>query len=309
MNSKLILQITFFILLTQIKSQTSLPKVISGKITRIENFKSRYITERNVDIWLPEGYSDTIKYAVLYMHDGQMLYDGDQTWNKQTWDVDRVVTDLLKKNKISNFIIVGIWNDEQTRHQDYFPAKPFEQLKQIEKDTISAQLQRAGRTKEIFHPKSDNYLKFIIEELKPYIDNKYSVHTNRDNTFIAGSSMGGLISLYAICEFPKIFGGAACLSTHWIGTFILENNPMPNEFLKYLKKNLPSPNFHKIYFDCGDQTLDSLYPEIQKKVDSIMVKKGYDNNSWITRYFPGENHSEEAWNKRLNIPLEFLFKK
>ena len=170
-------------------------------------------------------------------------------------------------------------------------------------------MQRAGRTKENFHPKSDNYLKFIIEELKPYIDNKYSVHTNRDNTFIAGSSMGGLISLYAICEFPKIFGGAACLSTHWIGTFILDNNPMPNEFLKYLKKNLPSPNFHKIYFDCGDQTLDSLYPEIQKKVDSIMVKKGYDNNSWITRYFPGENHSEEAWNKRLNIPLEFLFKK
>jgi enterochelin esterase-like enzyme len=309
MHSTVILHITFFILLTQIKSQTFLPKVVSGKINRIENFKSRYITERNVDIWLPEGYSDTIKYAVLYMHDGQMLYDGDQTWNKQTWDVDRVVTDLLKKNKISNLIIVGIWNDEQTHHQDYFPAKPFEQLKQIEKDTISAQLQRAGRTKEIFHPKSDNYLKFIIEELKPYIDNKYSVYTNRDNTFIAGSSMGGLISLYAICEFPKIFGGAACLSTHWIGTFILENNPIPNEFLKYLNYNLPSPNFHKIYFDCGDQTLDSLYPEIQKKVDSIMVKKGFDNNSWITGYFPGENHSEEAWNKRLNIPLEFLFKK
>ncbi|MBK9256881.1 MAG: alpha/beta hydrolase [Saprospiraceae bacterium] len=309
MNCKQILYITFFIISTQIKAQTSIPNVVSGKINRIENFQSRYITERNVDIWLPEGYTDTIKYAVLYMHDGQMLYDPDQTWNKQAWDIDSVVTDLLKENKIGNFIVVGIWNDEQTRHQDYFPQKPFEQLTQIEKDTISARLQRAGKIKGIFNPKSDKYLKFITEELKPYIDKKYSVYTNRDNTFIAGSSMGGLISLYAICEYPEIFGGAACLSTHWTGSFTLENNPMPNEFLNYLNKNLPSPNLHKIYFDCGDQTLDSLYPKIQKEVDSIMVKKGYDINSWITRYFPGENHSEQAWNKRLNIPLEFLFKK
>jgi len=121
--------------------------------------------------------------------------------------------------------------------------------------------------------------------------------------------MGGLISLYAICEYPKIFGGAACLSTHWVGTFTSENNPIPNEFLKYLNKNLPSPTLHKIYSDCGEQTLDALYPDTQKKVDRIMVQKGYDNNSWFTGYFPGENHSEQAWNKRLNIPLEFLFKK
>ncbi len=309
MNKKVFSFLVLLSLSPQIKAQNALPKVVSGKIERIENFQSRYITARNIDIWLPEGYSEKLKYAVLYMHDGQMLFDPDQSWNKQAWNIDDVATDLLNNKKIKNFIVVGIWNGGQTRHTDYFPQRPFEQLTEIEKDTVSEQLQRAGRTTVNFQPQSDKYLEFIVKELKPYIDKKYAVHTNRKNTFMAGSSMGGLISIYAICEYPKIFGGAACMSTHWPGTFTLENNPVPKEFLNYLKANLPNPKTHKIYFDYGDQTLDALYAEIQKRVDSIMLEKGYDNNSWITRYFPGENHSEESWNKRLDIPLEFLLKK
>jgi len=183
-------------------------------------------------------------------------------------------------------------------------------LSEIEKDTVTAQLQMAsGKITETFKPRSDNYLKFIVEELKPIIDKKYSVHKNRESTYIAGSSMGGLISLYAVCEYPKVFGGAACLSTHWIGTFSPEHNPVPDSFLKYLDKKLPDPQKHKIYFDCGDQTLDALYPQIQNRVDSLMHVKGYSVMNWITKYFPGEDHSEKSWNKRLNIPLEFLLKK
>jgi predicted alpha/beta superfamily hydrolase len=301
-------KITFIILLlsAQIKAQTNLPQVVNGKIDRIDKFTSKYVTPRNIDIWLPSGYSDSTKYAVLYMHDGQMLYDPNITWNKQAWEIDDVASVLLSKNKVRKFIVVGIWNGGQTRHQDYFPQKPYESLQQIQKDTISAQLQRAGRTTGLFQPKSDSYLKFIVEELKPYIDNKYSVYTDSENTFIAGSSMGGLISLYAICEYPQVFGGAACLSTHWVGTFTLDNNPFPNSMLNYLSNNLPNPKNHKLYFDCGDQTLDALYPLIQNRVDSIMNQKGYNSQNWLTRYFPGENHSEKAWGKRLSIPLEFL---
>lgn len=301
-------KITFIILLlsAQIKAQTNLPQVVNGKIDRIDKFTSKYVTPRNIDIWLPSGYSDSTKYAVLYMHDGQMLYDPNITWNKQAWEIDDVASVLLSKNKVRKFIVVGIWNGGQTRHQDYFPQKPYESLQQIQKDTISAQLQRAGRTTGLFQPKSDSYLKFIVEELKPYIDNKYSVYTDSENTFIAGSSMGGLISLYAICEYPQVFGGAACLSTHWVGTFMLDNNPFPNSMLNYLSNNLPNPKNHKLYFDCGDQTLDALYPLIQNRVDSIMNQKGYNSQNWLTRYFPGENHSEKAWGKRLSIPLEFL---
>jgi hypothetical protein len=99
------------------------------------------------------------------------------------------------------------------------------------------------------------------------------------------------------------------MSTHWTGTFTLENNPFPDSFIKYLDKHLPNPKSHKIYFDCGDQALDALYPLIQKKVDSLMSAKGYNKNNWVTKYFPGDDHSEKSWNKRLHIPLEFLFKK
>jgi predicted alpha/beta superfamily hydrolase len=146
-------------------------------------------------------------------------------------------------------------------------------------------------------------LKFIVNELKPFIDKNYAVHKDRANTFIAGSSMGGLISMYAICEYPKIFGGAACLSTHWVGTFTLENNPMPEAFLTYLRHNLPSPKKHKLYFDYGDQTLDALYPEIQRKADKVIISKGFTSANWISKYFPGEDHSEKAWSKRFNIRL------
>ena len=145
-----------------------------------------------------------------------------------------------------------------------------------------------------------------MKELKPLIDKKYSTHKDKAHTFIAGSSMGGLISMYAICEYPEVFGGAACLSTHWTGTFTKENNPFPESVLQYLSKNLPYPKNHKIYFDCGDQTLDALYPDIQKKADEIMKKSGFSDLNWKTLYFPGENHSEEAWSKRLQFPLEFL---
>ncbi len=299
----------FIFVLISLTAAAQLPKVSSGILKRIDSFQSNYVTARNIDIWLPEGYSSQKKYSVVYMHDGQMLYDTATAWNKQAWDVDDVLTKLKKSNQIKDVIVVGVWNSGTTRHPDYFPQKPYESLTQIEKDTITAQLQRAGRTKEVFKPISDNYLKFLVTELKPFIDKNYSTKTNRKNTFIAGSSMGGLISMYAICEYPKVFGGAACLSTHWPGIWTLENNPVPDAFLNYLKNNLPNPKKHKIYFDCGDQTLDSLYPALQKKVDEVMKVKGFTEKNWITKYFPGENHSENSWSKRLDIPMLFLLKK
>lgn len=301
---KIILFLSLFFLFTKVSAQ--IPNVVSGKIDRLPNFKSKYVTPRNIDIWIPENYSKSKKYAVLYMHDGQMLYDSELTWNKQSWNVDDVISDLIKNKKVQNTIIIGIWNDQKLRHTDYFPQKPFESLTATEKDTITSQLKKAGRTDKAFSPQSDNYLKFLVKELKPFIDKKYSTHKDKAHTFIAGSSMGGLISMYAICEYPEVFGGAACLSTHWTGTFTKENNPFPESVLQYLSKNLPYPKNHKIYFDCGDQTLDALYPDIQKKADEIMKKSGFSDLNWKTLYFPGENHSEEAWNKRLQFPLEFL---
>jgi enterochelin esterase-like enzyme len=178
----------------------------------------------------------------------------------------------------------------------------------VEKDTIYQQLAQSGRSIHPFVPNADNYLKFIVQELKPYIDSHFSVQSDHKNTFIAGSSMGGLISWYALCEYPNIFGGAACLSTHWPGSFTVKNNPVPSALLRYLEAHLPPAGDHLLYFDCGDQTLDGLYPDIQRKVDILMAAKGYDTDNWNTRYFPGEGHSERAWSKRFFLPLIFLLK-
>ncbi len=288
----------------------SLPKVVSGKLERIENFKSNYVTARNIDVWLPENYSNTKKYNVLYMHDGQMLFDAETTWNKQAWDADNVLSKLLKEGKIQDVIIVGIASDATTRHIDYFPQKPFESLTQNQQNSIYKANRSNGQS--IFNSgkiNSDNYLKFIVKELKPIIDNRYSVYTDAEHTLIAGSSMGGLISIYAICEYPDVFGGAACLSTHWPGIFSVENNPIPNAFFNYLKNHLPTPKNHKIYFDYGTATLDAMYEPIQLIVDDIMKSKGFTAKNWMTQKFEGADHSEKSWNKRLPIPMEFLLKK
>jgi enterochelin esterase-like enzyme len=305
---KYILNIVFLLISGCIFSQ-DIPKVSSGKIERIADFKSEFVTARNIDVWLPYNYSDAKKYSVLYMHDGQMLYDAEATWNKQAWEVDEVVSNLLKDNKIDDVIVVGIWNGVTTRHMDYFPQKPFESLTQTQQDSIYKANRSNGQN--VFNGKvnSDNYLKFIVKELKPLIDKKYSVHRDKKHTFIAGSSMGGLISMYAICEYPNVFGGAACLSTHWPGIFTVENNPIPEAFYNYLKTNLPNPKNHRIYFDYGTATLDAMYEPLQLKVDEVMKAKGYNSLNWSTNKFEGEDHSEKAWQKRLHIPLEFLLGK
>lgn len=297
-------------MISQIIFAQTLPQVVSGKIERMENFKSNYVTDRNIDVWLPENYSSSKKYNVLYMHDGQMLYDPEMTWNKQAWNVDDVLTKLVTENKIQDVIVVGIWNGGITRHIDYFPQKAFESLTQNQQDSIYKANRSNGQS--VFNNQrvnSDNYLKFIVKELKPIIDKKYSVYTDAKHTFIAGSSMGGLISMYAICEYPKVFGGAACLSTHWPGIFAVENNPIPNAFFDYLKKHLPNPKNHKIYFDYGTATLDAMYEPFQLKVDEIMKAKGFSSQNWTTQKFEGEEHSEKSWNKRLHIPIEFLLGK
>ena len=299
----------FFLLLPQLLPAQPLQKASSGKIVHMENVPSKYVEPRNVDIWLPPQYDGKKRFAVLYMHDGQMLFDSTTTWNHHAWDVDDVAAKLMAEGRVQDFIVVGIWNAGARRHANYFPQKPFDDLSQTDRDSVVQQLQRTLHTTEVFQPNADGYLKFLVEELKPQIDRSYSVYTDKAHTFIAGSSMGGLISLYAICQYPAIFGGAACLSTHWLGTFSTENNPVPDAFCRYLQKNLPSPKTHKLYFDCGDQTLDAFYPPIQKRVDSIMAAKGFTAGNWLTRYFPGEDHSERSWHERLSIPLLFLLGK
>ena len=299
----------FFFFFIQFAVFAQLPKPSTGRIIRIENFGSKHVPARNVDIWLPDNYTASKKYAVLYMHDGQMLFDSSITWNKQELGVDETLTQLMQQRKIRDCIVVGIWNGGKSRHPEYFPQKPFEALSKEEQKQVYNAYRSGGQSIFSGLPiSSDNYLRFLVEELKPFIDKTYSTYTNASNTFVAGSSMGGLISLYALCEYPTIFGGAACLSTHWPGLLSMENNPVPAVFFSYLKKNLPSPKQHRIYFDHGTETLDSMYASLQLQVDAIMKQKKYQPSEWISRSWPGQDHSEKSWRSRLDVPFTFLLK-
>lgn len=265
---------------------------ITGKVYRYENFPAKNAGVRNIDVWLPADYSAKKRYAVLYMHDGQMLFDGAATWNKQEWNIDETMSRLISEKKIRQTIVVGIWNTAQ-RREEYMPQKAFEMATVQQKSEAA----RFNVTEVL----SDKYLKFIVEEVKPFIDANYRTKKNAKNTFVMGSSMGGLISLYAIAEYPNVFGGAGCLSTHFPA--------VDGVVIEYMKTHLPPPSNHKIYFDYGTETLDASYEPFQLKADEVMKSKGFTSKTWLTRKFPGADHSEKSWSQRAEVPIVFLLGK
>lgn len=278
----------------------------NGTLIPIESFPSIYVEPRTILVWLPSDYDSTRKYAVLYMHDGQMLFDSTITWSQKEWKVDETMTRLLK-HEIRDAIVVGIPNSGVNRWAEYVPQVILDSLPETTRKNVESRWLNNN-------PLSDQYLKFITTELKPYIDQNYSTLSDVSNTFIMGSSMGGIISLYAICEYPEIFGGAACMSTHWPlnipgGDDSGIDFDVPSVFRHYLATHLPPPSNHKIYFDYGSETLDAVYKPYQSLVDTLMIQKGYTTENWITKEFPGEEHSEVSWAKRLHVPLTFLLAK
>jgi enterochelin esterase-like enzyme len=279
-----------------------LPIVSSGSIQRIENFKSKFVDARNVDVWLPDGYDPAKKYSVVYMHDGQMLFDSTQTWNKKEWGVDETFSQLIRDGKIERCIVVAIWNNGGNRISEYFPNKIFSQL-ETKTQAMFTEKYTNGKTAN-----GDNYLKFMVDELKPYIDQHFSTYTDKDHTFVMGSSMGSTISLYAINEYPEVFGGAACLSTAWLSS-VEPNYEIPAATFEYLKHHLASPFGHKIYMDYGTGESDKIYEMTQSFVDLIAKGKGYGESNYLSKVFEKDEHNEIAWSKRLYIPIEFLLGK
>lgn len=274
-----------------------------GKIIQIKAFPSVYISNRNVNIWLPDNYNDNQLYKVIYMHDGQMLFDAKTTWNGQEWGVDEWATQLQINQETPPFIVVGIHNHPKLRWYEYFPEQALSLSDENQQQILNKLLDSNKYTESYL---ADNYLKFIVEELKPYIDNRFNVSPAAKDTFVMGSSMGGLISLYAVCRYPGIFGGAACLSTHWPGAHIYDSNLLSDLLIQYFKANIPKSGFHKFYFDYGNQTLDKYYPKFAPLVNQMMDNKGFSSLDYKQLFFEGANHSEDAWRARLNQPIKFL---
>lgn len=295
---------------TAVLKKGRVPQSSLGKLNSYPYFNSKFVTSRHVDVWLPSDYSPFRKYGVIYLHDGQNLFDANSTWNHQEWGIDEALTKYnskAQKTGCIEYIAVGIWNDGVNRHSNYFPQKVYEILTPSQKDSILSA--KRNRNSDLFsNPiNSDDYLKFIVTELKPFIDSTYSILSSSDFTVIAGSSMGGLISMYAICEYPQVFGAAGCFSTHWPGIFEMKNNPIPDAMVNYFSSNLPSPKNHKILFTHGTEGLDSLYGPIQKRIDQVLLKK-FPQNRWKTQVDQGLGHQETTWQKQFDENVDFLLK-
>ncbi len=282
------------------------PVVKVGRIERLDDFPSRFVEARPIDVWLPSDYSPMKRYAVIYMQDGQGLFDADQTWNKQAWNVHLALSRLMNDGKIQDAIVVGIPNGGQHRYSEYYPDK---YLALAPQDVRADYVRRAQWDK----PLADAYLRFIVEELKPAIDQRYATRREPAGTFVMGSSMGGMISIYAICEYPQVFGGAAGLSTHWVGRPSswgaperLQNASLPLAAFNYLQGHLPRANTRRLYMDHGTTGLDAIYGIHQAVVDEIGREMGYDAAHWQSRIFEGAGHTETDWASRVEIPLIFL---
>lgn len=282
-----------------------IPKVTSGTIDRLESFPSKFVDARHIDVWLPEGYNGQAnkqkRYNVLYIHDGQMLFDQTTTWNKQSWAVDITMARLIKDGKIPDTIVIGVWNNGKYRHAEYFPDKYLALLSEVDRG-------RFVKEGLLGRPLADNYLRFLVEELKPAIDKKFATRTDSASTFIMGSSMGGLISVYAMNEYPQVFGGAAGLSTHWMGGRAA-NSAIPLAAFNYLRDHLAEPGKHRLYQDHGTIELDAAYAPYQAFVNEMVRDRGYTDANYMSRVFTGTGHNEKAWAERLEIPLVFLMGK
>ena len=284
------------------KPREGKPRVAYGELEQYEKFLSKYVEPRTVSVWLPEGYKEGDSCDVVYMHDGQMLFDATTTWNHQEWMVDEVAGSMMAHDSIRKCIVVGIDNTEK-RLSEYYPNKTYQYVTQDK---------REGREMRDFL--GDAYLRFLVEEVKPFIDQHYKPLTNREHTFVLGSSMGGLISLYALCEYPQVFGGAACLSSHLSMGHLPIGDPMvwgesdtwAQAFREYLKEHLPEANTCLVYMDHGTDELDASYGPYQEQVDKVFRQKGWDNQHFQTLVFEDHRHRETDWAKRLDKPLYFL---
>lgn len=282
-------------LMTSTAMAQPVPEVTVGRIERLPALVSRHVDPRPVDVWLPADHTPARRYHVLYVHDGQVLFDAARSWNQQAWNLHLAVDRLVRAGRLPDTIIVGVWNTGPLRHSEYYPDKF---LSWVAEPLRSQFITRALSGK----PRADAYLRYLVDELKPAIDARYATVPGPEGTVIMGSSMGGLISLYALCEYPQVFGAAAALSTHWVGSFEA-NAALPLAAFNYLRDHLPDPATHRLYMDRGTAELDALYGPAQTFVDQLVRDRGYGPPRFDSRVFEGAGHNETAWAARVDIPL------
>ena len=270
----------------------------------IHTIKSKTLGDRTIRVYMPSDYElGGGPYDVLYMQDGQMLFDSKITWNHQEWGVDEAMDTLIALGRIRPTMVVGIdaagTASDTKRIAEYCPSD-------VANLIADGHAMYSGK----ITPKGNEYLQFVVDEVKPFIEMTYpQAYKEREHTWIMGSSCGGLISSYAVNKYPDVFAGAACMSTHSTlsvdATFDME---VVKAYVQYLTKTRPV-NTYKIYFDRGDKTLDANYADTQEFVNGGYTGDGWCEPSFKYEFFPGAAHDEKSWRARLDVPLVFLLGK
>lgn len=262
--------------------------------------------ERMVDIYVPKGVQGVKHAKTLYLHDGQMLFDSTQTWNKKEWKIDEEISTTLARYAHDPFIVVGIHNDPKNRYAEFFPQAVAAYMPDSYRNLLMEKLWNGEL-------RADAYLRWIEEMLVPFVEAQFKVGKKTKDRMVMGSSMGGLISLYALCERPKLFGAAACLSIHTpminYGMFeegMVEALVVP--FNIYLETKLKADRKHFLYVDRGTETLDASYEPYHNLLLKTLASVGYDasNPRFLEAIVQGTGHDEGAWAARWHVPLLFM---
>lgn len=255
---------------------------LTGQFRLHAQVKSNYLKyQRDVLVWLPPGYeaNPTRRYPVLYMHDGNNLFDTRTSFGGSEWQVDERTGELIRQGSIEPIIIVGIYNtagrmEEYTWYND-----------ELDGQTLGGE--------------GANYARFLAEELKPMIDKTYRSLTGREHTGVMGSSLGGLISFYIGMQYPQIFGqiGMMSPSIWWKDRAILAD----------VAKLSPDS---KIWVDMGTQ--EGQRPEIMlqntKDFVQALEKRGFQHFKNLAFHVEnGAGHNEQAWSQRIHRPLQFFY--
>lgn len=257
-------------------------RVVRGQITGTVKYhgamKGAGIRDRDVIVWLPPGYDvDTKKrYPVLYMHDGQNVFDPATSSFGVDWQIDETADELIKKKSIPPLIVVGIYNTSD-RFSEYTPGE-----------------------------RGTAYVNFIVQTLKPFIDSTYRTKRDRKNTIVGGSSAGGIASFMIVWEHPDVFSKAICMSP----AFKTPGSMTLNfDYVKVVSNSRKRDDVF-FYIDNGGVGLESqLQPGIDEMISALKAKGYQEKKDFVVVIDTAAKHFEADWAKRFPNALTLALHK
>jgi predicted alpha/beta superfamily hydrolase len=252
-----------------------------GRIRIHERFASRYLAaRRSLAVYLPPGYHESARrYPVLYLQDGQNLFDPATAFGGQDWGADVTADNMIGAGEIEPVILVGIYNTGVHRISEYTPTR-------------DRRMRKGG--------KADRYAQMLAREIKPFIDRQYRTRKGPERTGVGGSSLGGLVSLLAGLLYPKVFGCVAVMSPSvwWDGRSILE-----------IVRTRSTPAKPRVWLDTGTCESDAprkVVDDARMLRDALLEKGWRMGTSLAYLECEGAGHSEAAWAARFGAVLSFF---